>query len=92
MASNAAVLRSVPDLKLTVFYESCRGLPSPLGLLRPKGTGMISVPLATAAAQNHMSSVVGAIAVKRSSSIISIFSERGGYSTPPTPVCMLRNP
>ena len=61
MALNAVSFLSAPDLKFTVFNDSSRGLPNPFGLLCPNGTGMTGMLLATAAAQNQMSSVVGAI-------------------------------
>ena len=45
------------------------------------------VPFATAAAQNHISSTVGAIFINKSGFSISFDKEFGGYKTPPTPVC-----
>ena len=86
IASKADLLRSSFDLKFMVLRDMSRGLPSPFGLLYPNGTVVILVPFATAIAQNHMSSAVGAIEVNVALSFTVSLSECAGYNTPPTPV------
>ena len=76
-------------MKSIVFNDKFLGFFNPLGLLYfPKGKGIIYVPFATAAPQNQISSVVGAISLNILELSISSFKEFGGYKTPPTPVCI----